>query len=95
MFSCEGAAGGSLEVAFEVGGAGGVVEGQGGFDGPGAEIGGVDLSAPLPSYQMDEIRRALAENCVIFFRDQQLEPAAPRHGPRAPGPIRSPRERAR
>ena len=38
----------------------------------GAEIGGVDLSAPLPNHQMDEIHRALAENCVIFFRDQNL-----------------------
>ena len=28
----------------------------------GAEIGGVDLSAPLPNHQMDEIHRALAEN---------------------------------
>ena len=40
----------------------------------GAEIGGVDLSAPLPNHQMDEIHRALAENCVIFFRDQHLTP---------------------
>ena len=41
----------------------------------GAEIGGVDLSGPLPNYQMDEIHRALAENCVIFFRDQHLTQA--------------------
>ena len=38
----------------------------------GAEIGGVDLSAPLANHQMDEIHRALAENSVIFFRDQTL-----------------------
>ena len=41
----------------------------------GAEIGGVDLSGPLPNYQMDEIHRALAENCVVFFRDQHLTQA--------------------
>ncbi len=33
----------------------------------GAEVGGVDLSAPLANHQMDEIHRALAENSVIFF----------------------------
>ncbi len=40
----------------------------------GAEIAGVDLSAPLPDHQMQEIHRALAENLVIFFRDQTLTP---------------------
>jgi len=40
----------------------------------GAEIAGVDLSAPLPNHQMEEIHRALAENQVIFFRDQTLTP---------------------
>jgi taurine dioxygenase len=40
----------------------------------GAEIGGVDLSKPLSNRQQDEIHRALAENLVIFFRDQQLKP---------------------
>ena len=40
----------------------------------GAEIGGVDLSQPLGNHQMDEIHRALAENLVIFFRDQHLTP---------------------
>lgn len=39
----------------------------------GAEIGGVDLARPS-NRQMDEIHRALAENCVIFFRDQHLTP---------------------
>jgi taurine dioxygenase len=38
----------------------------------GAEIGGVDLSAPLSHNQMEEIDRALAENLVIFFRNQAL-----------------------
>lgn len=37
----------------------------------GAEIGGVNLANPS-NRQMDEIHRALAENCVIFFRDQHL-----------------------
>ena len=37
----------------------------------GAEIGGVDLNS-ASNRQMDEIHRALAENQVIFFRDQQL-----------------------
>jgi taurine dioxygenase len=40
----------------------------------GAEIAGVDLAAPLPNHQMEEIHRALAENLVIFFRDQTLTP---------------------
>ena len=38
----------------------------------GAEIGGVDLSNPLGNRTLDEIHRALAENSVIFFRDQHL-----------------------
>ncbi len=37
----------------------------------GAEIGDVDLRTPS-NRQMDEIHRALAENLVIFFRDQHL-----------------------
>ena len=40
----------------------------------GAEIGGVDLSRPLGNQQFDEVHRALAENLVIFFRDQTLTP---------------------
>jgi taurine dioxygenase len=38
----------------------------------GAEIGGVDLSQPLGNRTIDEIHRALAENSVIFFRDQHI-----------------------
>src|SRR4029453_9694714 len=38
----------------------------------GAEIAGVDLSKPLSNRTADEIHRALAENLVIFFREQQL-----------------------
>src|ERR1700694_1035442 len=45
----------------------------------GAEISGVDIgklvSDEAPSNrQMDEIHRALAENLVIFFRDQHITP---------------------
>ena len=38
----------------------------------GAEIFGVDLSQQLNNRQFGEIHRALMENLVIFFRDQQL-----------------------
>jgi taurine dioxygenase len=40
----------------------------------GAEISGVDLAATLSNRTMDEIHRALAENIVIFFRDQHITP---------------------
>jgi taurine dioxygenase len=40
----------------------------------GAEVAGVDLTRPLSNRQQDEIHRALAENLVIFFRDQPLTP---------------------
>ena len=40
----------------------------------GAEIAGVDLSKPLSNRTSDEIHRALAENLVIFFRDQHITP---------------------
>jgi taurine dioxygenase len=40
--------------------------------GIGAEIGGIDLSQTLSRQQFSEINRALAENLVIFFRDQHL-----------------------
>ena len=39
----------------------------------GAEIGGVDLRRPVPEEQADELRRALAEFHVIFFRDQVID----------------------
>ena len=38
----------------------------------GAEIAGIDLSQPMSNRQQDEVHRALAENSVIFFRDQQI-----------------------
>jgi taurine dioxygenase len=41
----------------------------------GAEISGVDLSRPLAETQLAELRRALAENLVIFLRDQTITPA--------------------
>jgi taurine dioxygenase len=40
----------------------------------GAEIGGVDLAQPLGNQTFQEIHRALAENQVIFFRDQHMTP---------------------
>ena len=40
----------------------------------GAEIKGLDLAKPLSNRTMDEIHRALAENIVIFFRDQHITP---------------------
>ena len=40
----------------------------------GAEIDGIDLSKPLSNRQQDELHRALAENLVIFFRDQHITP---------------------
>ncbi len=41
----------------------------------GAEISGVDLSGPLSGETIADIRRALVEHQVIFFRDQSLSPA--------------------
>ena len=38
----------------------------------GAEIDGIDLSQPLGGAQLEEVQRALAENLVIFFRDQHV-----------------------
>jgi len=40
----------------------------------GAEIFGVDLRQPLADSTYQEIRQALLENCVIFFRDQDITP---------------------
>jgi len=40
----------------------------------GAEISGVDLSGDLVDRVVGEIRRALVENLVIFFREQHLTP---------------------
>jgi taurine dioxygenase len=40
----------------------------------GAEIGGVDLAAPLGDAAIAEIRRAWLAHLVVFFRDQRLGP---------------------
>jgi taurine dioxygenase len=40
----------------------------------GAEISGVDLSQKLDDGVVGEIRQALVDNCVIFFRGQKLTP---------------------
>ncbi|MDX1514183.1 MAG: TauD/TfdA family dioxygenase [Gammaproteobacteria bacterium] len=40
----------------------------------GAEISGVDISAPLDDETVAEIRAALLEYLVVFFRDQNLTP---------------------
>lgn len=40
----------------------------------GAEISGVDLSQELPDAVIEEIRAALLDNLVVFFRDQDLTP---------------------
>lgn len=42
----------------------------------GAEIGGVELSQPLDPGTLDAIYRSLIDHLVIFFRDQDLTPAA-------------------
>jgi len=39
----------------------------------GAEIGGVDIAAGVDDATIAEIRRALLEHLVIFFRDQRLD----------------------
>ena len=40
----------------------------------GAEISGVDLSRTLTDDVMAEVRAALLDNLVIFFRDQKITP---------------------
>jgi len=42
----------------------------------GAEIEGVDLTADLPDPVVDELRQALLDYKVLFFRDQPLDPAS-------------------
>ena len=39
----------------------------------GAEIGGVDLTRPLPPQQIQDIREALVQWKVVFFRDQFID----------------------
>ena len=40
----------------------------------GAEIGNVDLTKPLSNREAEEIRFALNENGVVFFRNQKMDP---------------------
>ena len=42
----------------------------------GAQIEGVDLSAPIPEAAAQEIHRAFLAHSVVVFRDQNLEPEA-------------------
>lgn len=39
----------------------------------GAEISNIDLTKPLSSQQIREVRRALVEHCVVFFRNQPMD----------------------
>ena len=41
----------------------------------GAEIHGVDLREPLDSAETSQIRKALLDHLVVFFRDQDITPA--------------------
>lgn len=63
----------------------------------GAEISGIDASHTLGTETVAALRRALAEHCVIFLRDQQLTPEqqetfARHFGPLAPTPFIQPLE---
>lgn len=42
----------------------------------GCEIDGIDLSRELTQQEVTFIRKALLDYCVVFFRDQDLSPAA-------------------
>jgi len=41
----------------------------------GAEVAGVDLSAPIDEQTRQELNRALADHLALVFRDQSLTPA--------------------
>jgi taurine dioxygenase len=41
----------------------------------GAEVEGIDLSAPLDETTIEAIRQALRDHLVLFFRDQDITPA--------------------
>jgi alpha-ketoglutarate-dependent taurine dioxygenase len=53
----------------------------------GAEITGVDAARPLGAEVVAELRRALAEHCVIFLRDQDLTPEQQKTFARHFGPL--------
>lgn len=61
----------------------------------GAVISGVDLSAPLDDEIVAEIRRAILDHLVVFFREQSLDPTqqaafSRRFGPYSPVPFIEP-----
>ncbi|HTR84202.1 MAG TPA: TauD/TfdA family dioxygenase [Reyranella sp.] len=53
----------------------------------GAEITGVDVSQPLDDGTVGEIREALNEHCVVFFRDQEIDTAQHKAFAKRFGPI--------
>ena len=53
----------------------------------GAEIFGVDVAQPLDDGTVGEIRDALNEHCVVFFRDQEIDVAQHKAFARRFGPI--------
>ena len=53
----------------------------------GAEISGVDISRDLDDGTIGEIRDALNEHCVVFFRDQEIDVAQHKAFARRFGPI--------
>ncbi len=53
----------------------------------GAEISGVDASKPIGAEVVAELRRALAEHCAIFLRDQDLTPGQQKDFARHFGPL--------
>jgi len=64
--------------------------------GCGAVLGGVDLAADLDDAVIAEIRRAVLDHHVVFFRDQSLSPDqqvafSRRFGPFSPVPFIEPR----
>ena len=53
----------------------------------GAVVSGLDLSKPLAAKTLAELRAALADYCVLFFRDQKLEPGEQKAFARQFGPL--------
>ncbi|HEX5091346.1 MAG TPA: TauD/TfdA family dioxygenase, partial [Burkholderiales bacterium] len=53
----------------------------------GAEVRGLDLSRPMEEATSQALGRALAEHCVLFFRDQALTPESHKALGRRFGPL--------
>ncbi len=53
----------------------------------GAELSGIDASKPLAPRTVAELRRVLAEYCVVFLRDQDLTPDQQKDFARSFGPL--------